>query len=388
MGAVGTRVKVLRKRVGMTDKGQQGLLLDALLHAAVDAIIVSDQRGQILRFNDAAQNMFGLGEDEALGSNLSILMPEPFRSHHDDYIRAHRDGVPPSIIGIGREIVGRRKSGETFPMHLSVGEIKGVGEAQYVGIIRDLSEEKATLDLVRELDSQLEHADRLVLLGELTAGIGHEINQPLTAIAAFSEAAVKILQRQALDSDNQLHTICERISEQARRAGDVVTRLRKLSYKGEATRTRHSLNALLEQVLLLLEHELKKADVELITHHDAELPEIYVDEIQIQQVLVNLIKNSLDALEGYSVKDGLITIHLERDGQHLEIRVADNGPGISKEIQPRLFEPFFTTKRTGVGLGLSICRNIAIAHGGTLTYRPGGNDNRGFCLRLPLEVIG
>ncbi len=372
----------------MPDKGQQGQLLDALLHAAVDAIIVSDERGRILRFNDAAKNMFGLGEHEALGSNLSILMPEPFRSQHDGYIRAHREGVPPSIIGIGREIEGCRKSGEKFPMHLSVGEIKGVGEARYVGIIRDLSEEKATLDLVRELDSQLEHADRLVLLGELTAGIGHEINQPLTAIAAFSEAAGKILQRQGLDTDNQLHTICERISEQARRAGDVVTRLRKLSYKGEPTRSQHSLDALLEQVLLLLEHELKKANVELITHHDPELPEIYVDEIQIQQVLVNLIKNSLDALEGHSVANGLITIHFERDGQHLEIRVTDNGPGVSNEIHSRLFEPFFTTKQTGVGLGLSICRNIAIAHGGTLTYRAGGKGEHGFCLRLPMEVIG
>lgn len=368
----------------MSDQRQ----LDALLSAAVDAIVISDDHGIILRFNDAAQRMFKRSAEETIGQNVSILMPQPYRDMHDQFLHAHRNGGPPSIIGIGREIVGLKSCGREFPMHLSVGMIQGEGEERYVGIIRDLSEEKANQDLIRQLDDQLAHADRLVTLGELTAGIAHEINQPLTAIAAYADAASRMISRSSREADSGLDDICVRISEQARRAGDVVTRLRKLTYKGELTRKRQRLDQLFSQVLLLFEHELKSSGVLLKSEMEEDLPEVYVDEIHIQQVLVNLIKNSIDSLVASNTPDPRVQVRFFSDQGEVKIVVNDNGPGVPLDIQDRLFEPFFTTKTSGVGLGLSICRNIAVAHGGALTYRRMDGGGAEFTLSLPLEMIG
>ncbi|NND45897.1 MAG: PAS domain S-box protein, partial [Xanthomonadales bacterium] len=230
--------------------------LDALLDAAVDAIILVDRRGIVLRFNPAAQRLFGLTERDILGKNVSELMPEPDHSRHDRYIKRYLDGGQPAIIGAGREITGLHASGATLPLHLSVGEIKGGGEARFVGIIRDLSAEKETESVVRELERHLAHADRLVVLGEITAGIAHEINQPLTAIAAFADAGARLLNQDAPEAKEELETVCRRISEQARRAGDVVSRLRGMSRRSEASKSTEDLGALLNTVLHLFEHEL------------------------------------------------------------------------------------------------------------------------------------
>lgn len=372
----------------MLERLERDGTLDALLEAAVDAIVVSDENGLVLRFNRAAQDMFGYPEQSVLGRNVGMLMPEPFRSHHDKFMRRHREGGPASIIGIGREIVGLHAEGRIFPMHLSVGEIEGDGRARYVAIIRDLSQEKATEDRVRDLNTQLTHADRLVMLGELTAGIAHEINQPLTAIAAYADAGSRLLARGVPEGEEKLADICRRVAEQARRAGDVVTRLRKLSYKGEVTRGRHNLETLMSQVLLLFDYELKQSKIRLETRIDEDVPPLYVDEIQVQQVLVNLIKNGIDALKSSQTPEPRIDVRIARRGDQVELLVRDNGPGVSTKIEKRLFEPFFTTKATGVGLGLSICRNIAIAHGGNLAYRRGPGGGSEFRLSLPLELIG
>lgn len=362
--------------------------LDALLHAAVDAIVISDVSGTVLRFNAAAQNMFGHTETAMLGENVRRLMPEPFRSQHDGYLRRYTETGRASIIGRGREIAGLRASGEVFPLHLSVGEIRSQGRARYVAIIRDLSQEKATEDKVRELTAQLAHADRLVMLGELTAGIAHEINQPLTAIAAYADAGGRMLSCAAPEMERNLSEICQRVAEQARRAGDVVTRLRKLSYKGELTRASHDLPTLLSNVLLLFEHELKQSKVELETVCEPGLPTLSLDEIQVQQVLVNLIKNSLDALRSAGTDSPRILVRVSQSDEHVDICVSDNGPGVPEPLERHLFEPFFTTKQSGVGLGLSICRNIAVAHGGNLAYRRTEEEGAEFRLSLPLELIG
>jgi two-component system sensor kinase FixL len=362
--------------------------LDALLAAAVDAIVISDGNGTVLRFNSAAQQMFGHTEDAMLGRNVRYLMPEPFRSQHDGYLRRYRETGRASIIGRGREITGLRANGNVFPLHLSVGEINSQGRARYVAIIRDLSQEKATEDKVRELTAHLAHADRLVMLGELTAGIAHEINQPLTAIAAYADAGGRMLTCATPEMESNLGEICQRVAEQARRAGDVVTRLRKLSYKGELTRGSHDLPTLLANVLLLFEHELKQSNVELETVCEPGLPALSLDEIQVQQVLVNLIKNSLDALRSAQTESPRILVKVGRSDEHVDIRVTDNGPGVPEAMEKRLFEPFFTTKQSGVGLGLSICRNIAIAHGGNLAYRRREQGGAEFRLSLPLELIG
>ena len=218
------------------------------------------------------------------------------------------------------------------------------GRSQFVGIIRDLSKQKATEDQVHQLEEQLLHADRLVILGELTAGIAHEINQPLTAIAAYADAGKHLVERKDDARPQDIHVICERIGEQSRRAGEVVQRLRKLVRTGTVSKARHDLNLIIRNTLLLFEYELNKSGIELEFFPENSLQNLYVDEIQIQQILVNLVKNSLDAISAARQSDGRIEIGVTIVGKEVFVAVQDNGPGVSAQLRRRLFESFFTTK--------------------------------------------
>jgi two-component system sensor kinase FixL len=371
---------------------------DALMDAAVDAIIIIDTGGRIQRFNRAAEALFGYRENEVRGKNVSLLMPEPHRSRHDGYLERYLATGQAAIIGKGRQETGVRRNGDTFPMLLSVGEVKQAGLNGFVGIIRDLTEVRQAQERVRRLEEQLLHADRLVILGELTAGIAHEINQPLTAIAAYADAGRKIIDRlddvsgQAGDAappgTDDMRSICERIGGQARRAGEVVQRLRGLVRGGRASKARHDVNDIIKNILLLFEFEIKRSAAELI-FVPLDPPEtLYVDEIQVQQILVNLVKNSLDAIAELDRSGGRVEIAVVRAGQEVRISVTDNGPGVPEAYRSRLFDSFFTTKPKGVGLGLSICKSIAAAHGGTLRYETPEEGGSRFSLTLPLSYIG
>lgn len=362
--------------------------LDALMKAAVDAIIIIDHAGTVKRFNPAAERMFGYTEAEITGRNVSLLMPDHHREQHDGYIQRYLQTGQAAIIGKGREEMGRRREGDLFPMALSVGRIEGEGTPYFVGIIKDLTDYQAAKAQVRQLEEQLLHADRLVILGELTAGIAHEINQPLTAIAAYADAGRKMVSQTSGAHSDELQTVCARISEQSRRAGEVVQRLRRLVRSGAVAKGRHDLNQIVTNTLLLFEYELKRTNITLEFKPMKSLDPLYVDEIQVQQILVNLVKNSLDALLESGREDGRILIDVSTRGQQVMISVTDNGPGVPEALQARLFDSFFTTKPKGVGLGLSICKNIAGAHGGNLVYRPAENGGSRFILSLPLEMIG
>ncbi|MBT8061970.1 MAG: PAS domain S-box protein [Gammaproteobacteria bacterium] len=362
--------------------------LDALLDAAVDAIIISDDEGTIVQFNSAAERLFGYAAADIIGQNLTTLMPPPDRNQHGQYMSRYLNSGQPAIIGIGREVTGLHASGRTVPVHLSVGEIKSGGRERFVGILRDLSEQKKYEAAVITLESQLAHADRLVALGELTAGMAHEINQPLTAIAAFSDAGARLIDNDNDAARTELKNICGRISQQARRAGDVIARLRRLSQKGELSKSSHDLQRLVQSALQLFDHEVRRSNAAIATHFNHRTKLVPVDEIQIQQVLVNLIKNSLDALAESATEPAQVHVHVEEEDEHLYIIVEDNGPGVDPENEPHLFEPFFTTKDHGVGLGLSICRNIAVAHGGNLRYKRSERGGARFTLSLPLTYIG
>ena len=372
---------------------QDDSLFDALMDAAVDAIIVIDGQGRIRRFSRAAQEMFGYTVEEVLGRNISMLMPEPDRKLHDHYLdRYHRTGEA-AVIGVGRETSGLRRNGAVFPMQLSVGEIKKKsGEksagTRYVGIIRDLTEQKMAQEQVHQLEEQLWHADRLVILGELTAGIAHEINQPLTAIAAYADAGKNLVMRNAENCLQDIQLICDRVAAQSRRAGQVVQRLRQLVRTGTLSKAHHDLNQIIQNILLLFEYEINKSNIEFEFIPDHTLQTMYLDEIQVQQIIVNLVKNSLDSIHAAKKFDGRIEIRVKRLDKEVAVSVMDNGPGVPENFQRRLFESFFTTKPKGVGLGLSICKSIAAAHGGSLSFNSPPEGGCCFVLKLPLEHIG
>ena len=368
---------------------QSDNLFDALMDAAVDAIIVIDDHGYIRRFSRAAQKMFGFSQEEVQGRNVSMLMPEPHRHAHDQYLERYRQTRVPAIIGAGRETWGMKSNGVVFPIQLSVGEIKGSeAGSYYVGIIRDLTEQKSSEEQVHQLEDQLLHADRMVILGELTAGIAHEINQPLTAIAAYADAGKTLVARGSEVDLHDIKDIYERIAAQSRRAGEVVQRMRKLVRTGTLSKARHDLNQVIQNILLLFEYEINKSKVDLQFFPEETLQLMYLDEIQVQQIIVNLVKNSLDSIYSTEQPDGQIKVRVERLGKEVAVSVLDNGPGVPANLQKRLFESFFTTKPKGVGLGLSICKSIAAAHGGSLSFFSPPEGGSCFVLKLPLEYIG
>ncbi len=374
--------------INTEDRDETNTAFDALLEAAVDGIVIINDHGIVRRFSQAAEKIFGYKESEISGNNVSMLMPEPQRSEHDSYLEHYSRTGQASIIGAGREVTGLKKNGETFPMFLSVGEIKRKGEKRFVGIVRDMSEVQASREQVRQLEEQLLHADRLVILGELTAGIAHEINQPLTAIAAYADAGKKMVSRDPDASGTEINSICERISEQSRRAASVVQKLRKLVRSGTVSKARHNINQIVQNTLLLFEFEIKKENIELLFNPDDSLEELYVDEVHIQQIMVNLVKNSIDAISQSNMDSGRVEIHVSSTPGEVLITVTDNGPGVPEKHQTQLFESFFTTKPKGVGLGLSICKTIAGAHGGNLKYAQREQGGSRFTLSLPLEFIG
>lgn len=362
--------------------------IDALMAAAVDAIIIINHRGLIEQFNPAAEMIFGYTEASLLGRNVNILMPEPYHSQHDQFIARYQETGKAAIIGRGREVDGLKKDGSTFPMFLSVGEIRDAGGSRFVGIIKDLSEFRESSEHVRQLEEKLLHADRLVILGELTAGIAHEINQPLTAIAAYADAGRTLVERGDNMPLEDLKSLYERIAEQSRRAADVVQRLRKLVRSGTVSKTKNNINYIIKNILLLFEYEIKKTNIDLIFYPLESLPDMYLDEVHIQQIMVNLVKNALDAIMQSNQQQGRIEIRLKKGGADVLISVTDNGPGVAESHRSQLFESFFTTKPNGIGLGLSICKNIAGAHGGNLSYSRPRDGGSCFTLSLPLELIG
>jgi len=357
--------------------------LQALLDAAVDAIIVIDDRGAITTFNAAAERLFGYAAAEVLGKPVDLLMPEPYHSEHRGYIDRYLSTGEPRIIGVGREVLGRRASGETFPIALSVGEVHGTSCRSFVGIIRDLSAQKAAEMRTRSLEGRLAHVGRFDLMGEMTAGIAHEINQPLSAIATYAQAARRILERDQ-PAMTMLIDVCRKIDEQALRAGRVIENLRKFIRKQDVRTESLDVNAVVKDILNLVNADAHAEGIRVTTKYGNNLATVRANEIQLQQVLLNLTRNAVDAMRGTLNKDLGIEIETQRgsDGG-VQITVADHGPGVSSHLGEAIFHPFVTTKLEGLGVGLAISRTIVQSCGGTLNYRDNPAGGAVFAVHLP-----
>jgi two-component system sensor kinase FixL len=483
----------------------RGVQLSALLAAAVDAIIMIDERGRIETFSAAAEKMFGYRAADVLGCNVSVLMPEPYQHQHDHYIQNYLSSGQAKIIGIGREVQAQRKDGTVFPIDLSVGEFTLGREGGFVGIIRDITDKKRaeekltslgkiieesvneiyvfdaqtllfvevnrgarenlgfTLKELRQLTpvdlkpeytrerfdrlllplrngekekltfstrhrrkdgseypvsvhlqvgrygavpcfvaiildateqeeikkqerqhrDQLTHVARLSTLGEMAAGIAHEINQPLTAITTYAQACLRFLESGDADSE-ELQSALRKVGEQGQRAGHVVQKLRTLVKQGAAPRELVDCNQLIRDAMTLGHADARDHGIAIHLELAPALPPVYVDTVQIQQVLLNLIRNSIDAMEEAGRKAAGIRVTSTRPSPtEVEISVIDHGAGVSEEAESELFNPFFTTKESGMGMGLSISRSLVAAHGGKLRYTRNPDSGSTFSFRLP-----
>lgn len=356
--------------------------LRSILRTIPDAMIVIDGRGVMQLFSTAAERLFGWSEQEAIGQNVSILMPEPDRTRHDNYIARYRSTHDPHIIGIGRIVTGKRRDGTTFPMHLTIGEMQSNGEPYFTGFVRDLTEHQQTQARLQELQSELVHVSRLSAMGEMASALAHELNQPLAAISNYMKGSRRLLAGSVDPNRTKIESALDRAAEQAVRAGQIIRRLRDFVARGESEKRVESLSKLIEEAGALGLAGAREQNVQLRFNLDQNADLVLADRVQIQQVLVNLFRNALEAM-AQSPRRELVVINARVGEDMTEIEVSDTGPGFRDDVLPNLFQTFFTTKETGMGVGLSISRSIIEAHGGRMWAENNTSGGATFRFTLP-----
>jgi two-component system sensor kinase FixL len=495
-------------------RSRQGLEYQAVLDAAVDAIVVIDHIGTIQEFSQAAQRVFGYAPEEIIGRNVRELMPEPYHSEHDGYLQRYVGSRDPHIIGVGREVRAKRKDGSVFPCDLAVGQVSGVEPPRFIGFIRDITARKQAEELLRRsetelrlaqelanlgnyvmhiggsapdyfspqlhrilgvqpgdpavvreeflgkwvhptdrkrvgaefermdagrsaldieyqvvlrdgtvkhlhhlaqavfgpdgklqkyvgtihditdrrhaedearvLQERLTHFSRLSTMGEMAAGLAHEINQPLSAIATYAQACQRLIRLPEPEIDDVVSAL-EQINAQALRAGEVIRRLRNFVKNREVKREPVNCARLLEDLRTLAETDARLHNIRLRLDCQEPLPTVYADPIQLQQVILNLVRNAIDAMvDAPEDRREVVLMTREAADGEVEVTVIDHGTGLAPEATEHLFNPFFTTKAAGTGLGLAISRSIVRAHGGRLWHTP--NDDCGVRFHFTLPV--
>jgi len=366
----------------ISEPKESELRLRSIIDTVPDGIVVIDEQGIVQSFSPAAERLFGYTSREIVGENVKMLMPSPYREAHDDYLERYCDTGERHIIGIGRVVVGLRKNGESFPMELQVGEFNAGGTRFFTGFVHDLTEEQAAKRRIQDLQAELLHASRLSAMGQMASTMAHELNQPLTAVVNYLEAARHLLESGAQGVD-RVGSLIGRAVAQAERAGEVIRQLRQFVRKGETDHRTQSLNKLVEEALALALVGARQSGVRVVLDLETDLLPVYADGVQIQQVLINLVRNAIEAMEAVERRELNIATRKLPDGM-AEVQVMDSGPGIPPEIADRLFQPFVTTKASGMGLGLSICREIVESHQGQLNAAATTSGGTVFRMSLPL----
>ncbi|WP_423605207.1 PAS domain S-box protein [Sphingomonas sp. MS122] len=341
----------------------------SILATVPDAMVVINETGKILWFSAAAERLFGYAEAEVIGLNVSRLMPSPDRERHDDYIKRHLVTGEKRVIGIGRSVIGQRRDGSTFPIELAVGEAVSDGARVFTGFIRDLTEKQAAERRINELRGDLVHAARVSAMGTMASTLAHELNQPITAVATFVRGARNLLHEGRPEERGMIEDGLDGAYEEALRAGAIVRRLREFVARGEVEKSVADLVELVDEASKLALLDAREKGVRTRIELDREVRQVLVDKIQIQQVLINLMRNAIEAM--CQSPSRLLTVSSTReDDGFVRVTVADTGPGVPPEITENLFRAFNSTKNDGLGLGLSICRTIVEANGGRIWMEP------------------
>lgn len=367
-----------RRPIQISDAGQatQRSLLELIVQTAPDAIITADAHGVILSFSPAAERIFGYGEAEVVGRNVSLLMPDPYRASHDGYMERYLDTRDPHVIGIGREVRAQRKSGDIFAAELALGELVLDEERIFTGFIRDVSDRVDAEQRAQALQHTLSKLDRLKMLGEMSSALAHEINQPLAAISNFARAARRTLDHEVPDLD-ALRDYVQAISEQSVRAGEILRRMRQMVERGHTNTVPDDINDIIREAIDIGRSSSEHFGPEVVLDLQDSLPPVEVDRIQIQQVVLNLMTNAVEAMgqanpqpvqvrSGMVTNDGRIEVRAGSNHREVTVTVSDTGPGIAHELAEQVFDPLVSTKEAGLGVGLAICRTIIEAHKGRI----------------------
>lgn len=372
----------IRDRSNAADLSARETHLRSILDAVPDATVVIDERGVVQSFSAAAERLFGHKASAIIGKNVSMLMPSPYREEHDRYISRYLTTGERRIIGIDRVVTGQRKDGSTFPMKLEVGEMKPAARRFFTGFIRDLTERQETEQQLKELETELARLSRLTAMGEMASTLAHEINQPLSAISNYLQGCGRLLEPVQHPNVSKIRDALAETTKQTLRAGHIIRQLREFVARGETEKRPENISKLVEEASALALVGAPEEGVKPRFSFESHTNSVLVEKVQIQQVLLNLMRNAIEAMHDSGQKELLVATKAV-DGDMIEVSVADTGPGISEEIADRLFKPFVTTKPAGMGVGLSISKRIVEAHGGEMWAEP--NPGGGTVFRFTLQ---
>ena len=366
-------------------------VLASILETAVDAIVLINEVGQIQSVNPATEMMFGYSAAEMVGNNVKMLMPNPFRAEHDQYLERYRESGHAKIIGTGREVVGKKKDGREFPVHLGVSETVVEGRRLYTGIMRDISDWKAAESELRDLNATLDQRvkeqteelkaaqdaliekEKFAMLGRISGGIAHEIRNPLNAI----KTSVYFLLHANNLSEAKTREHLDRIDRQVAVINGSVSALSDLARLPEPRRDACDINRAVQESF---QQSQVSANIEVQYRVEENLPPVWVDEQQMQIVFRNLIRNARDAMRE---RGGTLTVKIRTESNSVLVTFEDTGIGMDQEVLNRVQEPFFSTKARGMGLGLAISKAILDKNSGKMSVESVPGEGTSFILELP-----
>ncbi len=355
------------------------VLLRSIIEIIPDALVVIDIDGRILLFSKAAERLFGYEAHEVAGRNVSILMAKRDRDAHDAHMHRYRASGKSCFMGTSRRLIGRRKDGTEFPHSLQIAEAFGGGRRMIAGFIQDLSAKEDTEAQLEELQRELAHIARVHEMGTLASTIAHELNQPLMAVTNIVQTAAHMLSRGDPASRTALAEALAEAGQETLRAGEILRRLRGFLSRGDLEKTLEDPCKLAADAVYFEATRARFRGIACDVDCAPDLAPILVDRVQIQQVILNLVKNAIQSVG----KDGRVTVSITPEQGNIRFTVTDTGTGVPPERVARLFEPFSTAKTDGMGLGLPICRSIIEAHGGKIWYDPGSSGGASFVFTLP-----
>lgn len=351
---------------------------------AMDGIIIIDREGTIGSFNPAAERIFGYRANDIIGQNVNVLMSGYDHEHHANYLARYLRTGESRIIGVGREVTGRHRDGHGIDLKLALAEFQEADQRFFVGFTHDVTERNRARREAQKYLDELAHLNRVNAMGELVANLTHEIRQPLMAIQVSAHTAKQC--QQLPDAQARLDEALDRIERQSQHANEILKHLTEFLRKADsAPKEQVAISNVLGEVFELLRHDNRLAGVNLKLDIRNPPCSIKGNRVQIQQVLYNIVRNAMEAMEG---QEGMRTLRIAScavdDPGQCHVDIVDSGPGIDAQHIDQLFDPFFTTKSQGLGQGLSISRSIARSHGGDLSAHNDPNGGARFRLTLPL----
>ncbi len=384
-------VMQLRRQLARRQQAEIALRAESAFRKAMEDSMLTgmrarDREGRLTYVNSAFCRMTGFSADELVGRKPPMPYWDP--EHLEQTFEVHHRIMAGGSAVEGTEVRLRRKNGEVLDaLVFEAPLIDARGQhAGWMGSVLDITEQKRAREQARQQEERLQQSSRLITMGEMASTLAHELNQPLAAIASYTSGCINRLQGDQPLDRGELLDIHERIARQARRAGEIIRRVHDFVRRSEPKREPLELNAVIRDAIGLIEADARKRQVQLRVELFGPMPAVEADAVMIEQIVVNLVRNAMDAMRDLPPATRVVEVHSALNGRFATVSVADRGHGIPAEIAARLFEPFFTTKAEGMGMGLNICRSIAELHHGRLAFelRPGGGTI--FTLSLPLDA--